>query len=271
MLLKEATVFLLLLGLFHCDASEKGEKFKDFPDESLNSLEERDFNFKQKKNFKSSEEWSDDKYRELREKARHEAEKDYKYLEEKNRRRNSYDNDRFIKSKEFGSNNYIDKYNKYGKSFNLNHIDKSYKKNKGNYQEKHFLSADKLQSFKSDVDDYHMKNNEKINKDYKLISKSTSKPNSLISDMDINYIEDKKNIDKDSEWIEASKLNLKKSKENYQNNYQNKNEKYIKRDKKKFYQNLKEINLSGPPKNDTVLMARYIVHSVGMYLTSNIF
>lgn len=85
----------------------------------------------------------------------------------------------------------------------------------------------------------------------------------LASDTDVNYLRHIPN-NPDSEFIEVKNPEkYEKTKENFQPNYQNENEMHLKRVKKDFYKDLKILDLSNPPpSNETVLMARYIIHNV---------
>ncbi|KAK6644179.1 hypothetical protein RUM43_000446 [Polyplax serrata] len=132
---------------------------------------------------------------------------------EKQLKANVKQEENFMKENEIESDEFVDKYNKYGKSF---------------HHEKHYKKAEKPKTLKHDID---------VN-----FSTGSKKP---------------KNKD-----IEIVGLGGRNTKEKYESNYQNQNKFFEKRNKKNFYQNLKKIDLSVPPKNNTVLLARYIVHNV---------
>ena len=228
MLLKEFTCLLIIaISILQTNASDSNGKVLETSD-----LLKKEGFIKEKNNINNKEEeWK--KHKNFNSEENEKFDKDKKTWNG-----HQHQNGRHVYKKhldklnEIDSDEYVEKHNKYGKKFNPDLIDKNIKKQKKYYKGENF---------------------------------DKNKIKSLAYDTDVNYIEKNLEIEKNSELISQKFSEQEKTKENYQENYQNKNEFFTKRSKKNFYDNIKNIDLSKPPTNDTTLLARYIVHAVGVY------
>lgn len=257
MVFKEGLTFLLVLGIWQIGMSDAKDKYKG-------NRVRRSENGPKHHFEKYSNRWDDKIY---------------------------FKDDSAIKS---DSKVYVDKFNKYGNTFNPNHLDKQYIGKKKFYD---LESEDLLQ----EIDNNHI-NNKSHGEDISLLhdidvnyidnkSKESDKDNdverlNVLVNTDVNYIDNKNQ--KDDKDNDGEKFNVlvntdanykknrkssdndklhnfvshsSKSKEEYQKNYQNQKSQ-MKRYKKDISKKKKFFG-SKPPINDTVLMARYIVHTVG--------